>query len=39
MAGSGKKAVLFRKGIIQSTGTTEEIYQLLLQMIFHSSAD
>jgi (E)-4-hydroxy-3-methylbut-2-enyl-diphosphate synthase len=33
MAGSGKKAVLFCKGIIKKTGTTEEIFSLLMEEI------
>ncbi|HPJ12196.1 MAG TPA: (E)-4-hydroxy-3-methylbut-2-enyl-diphosphate synthase [Caldisericia bacterium] len=39
MAGSGKKAVLFKSGKIQKTGTTEEIYQLLLSEILRYSSD
>ncbi|MDD3236460.1 MAG: (E)-4-hydroxy-3-methylbut-2-enyl-diphosphate synthase [Candidatus Cloacimonetes bacterium] len=38
MAGSGNKAVLFQKGRIEKLGTTEEIYQALLQMIQNYSA-
>jgi (E)-4-hydroxy-3-methylbut-2-enyl-diphosphate synthase len=39
MAGSGKKAVLFQRGKIQKTGTSEEIYQHLLSEILHYSSD